>query len=73
VFDIINSSPNERRCDFMNNNLSNEQIAHDLAVAVVSAKISKKAYISSDISVITAYEDAYSDFLRLLNKTRKAK
>ena len=54
----------------MNNNLSNEQIAHDLAIAFVSAKLSKETYISSDISVITAYEDAYSDFLRLLNKIR---
>ncbi|ABD99064.1 hypothetical protein [Ligilactobacillus salivarius] len=54
----------------MNNMLSNEQIAHDLAIAFVSAKLSKETYISSDISVITAYEDAYSDFLRLLNKIR---
>ena len=54
----------------MNNILSNEQIAHDLAIAFVSAKLSKETYISSDISVITAYEDAYSDFLRLLNKIR---
>ena len=54
----------------MNNMLSNEQIAHDLAIAFVSAKLSKETYISSDISVITAYEDAYSDFLRLLNKNQ---
>ncbi|MDE1506695.1 hypothetical protein [Ligilactobacillus salivarius] len=54
----------------MNNMLSNEQIAHDLAITFVSAKLSKETYISSDISVITAYEDAYSDFLRLLNKIR---
>lgn len=54
----------------MNNMLSNEQIAHDLAIAFVSAKLSKETYISSDISVITAYEDAYSNFLRLLNKIR---
>ena len=54
----------------MNNMLSNEQIAHDLAIAFVSAKLSKETYISSDISVITAYEDAYSDLLRLLNKIR---
>lgn len=54
----------------MNNMLSNEQIAHDLAIAFVSAKLSKETYILSDISVITAYEDAYSDFLRLLNKIR---
>lgn len=54
----------------MNNMLSNEQIAHDLAIPFVSAKLSKETYISSDISVITAYEDAYSDFLRLLNKIR---
>ena len=54
----------------MNNMLSNKQIAHDLAIAFVSAKLSKETYISSDISVITAYEDAYYDFLRLLNKIR---
>lgn len=54
----------------MNNMLSNEQIAHDLAIAFVSAKLSKETYISSDISIITAYEDTYSDFLRLLNKIR---
>ena len=36
----------------MNNMLSNEQIAHDLAIAFVSAKLSKETYISSDISVI---------------------
>ena len=50
--------------------ISNAQLAHDLAVAVVSAQLSKEDNVSAGISVISKYEEAYDTLLGLLNRTR---
>lgn len=50
--------------------ISNEQLAHDLAIAVVSAQLAHESNVSASISVISKYEYAYSKLLDLLNRTR---
>lgn len=48
--------------------ISNEQIAHDLAIAVAEAKLSKSNNPSANIAVINDYQSAKKTFLNLLNQ-----
>ena len=50
--------------------MTNEQIAHDLAVAVVTAKLSQKSNPSADISLVSDYDNAYHRLLDLVQRTR---
>lgn len=50
--------------------LSNEQIAHDLAVAVAAAKLSKMTNPSADITLVREYDDAYRRLISLVERTR---
>ncbi|MGF1400206.1 hypothetical protein [Streptococcus infantarius] len=45
--------------------ISKEQIAHDLAIAVVTAKLSKKNYPQSNMQLLTDYESEFNEILRL--------
>lgn len=54
----------------MSDKISNEQLAHDLAIAVVSAQLSKESNVSAGISVLSKYEDAYDYMLDLIKRTR---
>ncbi|MCR4913079.1 MAG: hypothetical protein K5983_04965 [Lactobacillus sp.] len=47
---------------------NNEKIAHDLAVAVAAAKLSKSNNPQADIEVINDYQKAKNKFLSLLNQ-----
>lgn len=51
-----------------NMNISNEQLAHDLALSVVTAKLNKQAYPSADIAVIKEYKNAYTRLLSLIKR-----
>lgn len=52
------------------NKISDEQIAHDLAVAVATAKLLKKNNPSADISLVNDYDDAYPTLLSFVQRTR---
>ena len=45
--------------------ISKEQIAHDLAIAVVTAKLSKKNYPQSNMQLLTDYNSEFNEILRL--------
>lgn len=49
---------------------SNEEVAHGLALAVVTAKLSKQSNPKADISVIREYDNAYRQLLSLVERTR---
>lgn len=46
--------------------ISNEQLAHDLAVAVVSAQLSKEDNVSAGISVQCVFEQSFLASVQLL-------
>ncbi|MGX6472088.1 hypothetical protein [Pediococcus pentosaceus] len=50
--------------------MTNEQIAHDLAVAVAAAKLNQKSNLSADISLVSDYDNAYRYLLDLVQRTR---
>lgn len=50
--------------------VSNEQVAHDLAIAVVTAQLAKKSNPSADIHWLNQYESAYREFLHLTKSYR---
>ncbi|WP_334427443.1 MULTISPECIES: hypothetical protein [unclassified Levilactobacillus] len=50
--------------------MTDEQLAHDLAVAVVTAKLEKKSNPNADISVVNDYDMAYRQLLSIVKQTR---
>lgn len=50
--------------------ISNEQIAHDLAIAYAQVQASKKSNLHPDISMIRDYKYAYDNLLDLVKRTR---
>lgn len=50
--------------------MTDEQLAHDLAVAVVTAKLEKKSNPNADISVVNNYDMAYRQLLSIVKQTR---
>ncbi|MBM6585190.1 hypothetical protein [Pediococcus acidilactici] len=50
--------------------MTNEQLAHDLAIAVVTAKLEKKSNPNADVSVVNDYDMAYRQLLSIVNRTR---
>ncbi|KEZ14837.1 hypothetical protein Lp90_1021 [Lactiplantibacillus plantarum] len=50
--------------------MTNEQLAHDLAIAVVTAKLEKKSNPNADVSVVNDYDMAYRQLLSIVKQTR---
>ena len=50
--------------------MTDEQLAHDLAVAVVTAKLEKKSNPNANISVVNDYDMAYRQLLSIVKQTR---
>ncbi|HEM9634205.1 TPA: hypothetical protein U3L57_000108 [Streptococcus agalactiae] len=44
-----------------------EQIAHDLAIAVISAKLNKQIHPTHSRQLLVDYEQEFKEFIRLQN------
>lgn len=52
--------------------ISDEQVAHDLAIAYVTAKMSKQSNISPSSSDYTAYKSAFDSYKADINSVKIA-